>query len=105
MTHPLRRLFDHARRYRRDLAIASLFSGLSFVGTPKTIAGEMEERVVSRGSDGFKILFPFLPAGLDDFVDRVLPELQRRGLFRREYEVKTLRDQLGLTRPPDAFSR
>jgi alkanesulfonate monooxygenase len=81
------------------------YSGLSFVGTPKTIADEMEEWLVSRASDGFNIMFPYLPAGLDDFVDLVVPELQRRGLFRREYEGRTLRDQLGLARPPDAFSR
>jgi alkanesulfonate monooxygenase len=81
------------------------YSGLAFVGTPKTIADEMEEWLVSRGSDGFNILFPYLPGGLDDFVDRVVPELQRRGLFRREYEGRTLRENLGLRRPPDAFSR
>ena len=81
------------------------YSGLSFVGTAKTIADEMEEWLVSRGSDGFNVLFPYLPAGLDDFVTQVVPELQRRGLFRREYEGRTLRENLGLSRPPDAFSR
>ncbi len=81
------------------------YAGLSFVGTAKTIADEMEEWLVSRGSDGFNILFPYLPAGLDDFVEQVVPELQRRGLFRREYQGKTLRENLGLARPPDAFSR
>ena len=53
--------------------------------------------------DGFNIMFPFLPAGLDDFVDRVVPELQRRGIFRREYEGKTLRENLGLPRPENRF--
>ena len=81
------------------------YSGLSFVGTPKTIADEMEEWLVGRGSDGFNILFPYLPEGLDDFVDQVVPELQRRGIFRREYQGKTLRENLELKRPPDAFSR
>ncbi|MBV8534742.1 MAG: LLM class flavin-dependent oxidoreductase, partial [Alphaproteobacteria bacterium] len=61
------------------------FSGLAMVGTPKTIADQMEEWLTSRGSDGFTIQFPYLPAGVDDFVARVIPELQRRGLFRREY--------------------
>ncbi|HEY0466548.1 MAG TPA: LLM class flavin-dependent oxidoreductase, partial [Polyangiaceae bacterium] len=79
------------------------YSGLSFVGTAKSIADEMEEWLVSEGSDGFNVLFPFLPAGLDDFVEQVVPELQRRGLFRREYQGKTLRENLGLARPPDAF--
>ncbi len=87
------------------------YSGLAFVGTPQTIADEMEQWLVERGSDGFNIMFPWLPGGLDDFVDRVVPELQRRNLFRREYAGTTLRDHLGLQRPdnrfftpPDSFS-
>jgi hypothetical protein len=48
-------------------------------------------------------MVPFLPAGLDDFVDLVVPELQRRGLFRREYEGATLRENLGLPRPDNRF--
>jgi len=81
------------------------YSGLSFVGTAKTIADEMEEWLMSRGSDGFNVMFPYLPAGLDDFTSLVIPELQRRGIFRREYQGKTLRENLGLARPRDAFSR
>jgi len=79
------------------------YAGLAFVGTPKTIADAMEEWLVSEGSDGFNVMFPFLPEGLDDFVGKVVPELQRRGLFRREYEGPTLRDHLGLTRPGNRF--
>jgi FMN-dependent oxidoreductase (nitrilotriacetate monooxygenase family) len=79
------------------------FSGLAMVGTPKTIADQMEEWLMSRGSDGFTIQFPYLPAGVDDFVERVVPELQRRGLFRREYEGRTLRENLGLPRPKNRF--
>ncbi|MEI5677769.1 MULTISPECIES: LLM class flavin-dependent oxidoreductase [unclassified Mesorhizobium] len=79
------------------------YSGLAFVGTAKTIADEMEEWLLSEGSDGFNIMFPFLPAGLDDFVDRVVPELQRRNIFRREYEGSTLRENLGLARPANRF--
>jgi hypothetical protein len=48
-------------------------------------------------------MFPYLPGGLDDFVDGVVPELQRRGLFRREYEGATLRENLGLPRPGNRF--
>ena len=44
-------------------------------------------------------MFPYVPGGLDDFVDQVVPELQRRGIFRREYEGATLRENLGLPRP------
>ena len=79
------------------------YGGFAFVGTPKTIADEMEEWLVTEGSDGFNLMFPYLPAGLDDFVDKVVPELQRRGLFRRDYEGPTLRDHLGLTRPANRF--
>ena len=79
------------------------YSGLAMVGTAATIADQMEEWLVGEGSDGFNIMFPFLPEGLDDFVDKVVPELQRRGLFRREYEGKTLRENLGLPRPENRF--
>lgn len=75
------------------------YGGLAFVGTPTTIADEMEQWLTERGSDGFNVMFPYLPEGLDDFVDKVVPELQRRGLFRREYQGSTLRDHLGLPRP------
>ena len=79
------------------------YSGLAFVGTATTIADEMEEWLVEEGSDGFNVMFPFLPAGLDDFVDKVVPELQRRGIFRKEYEGSTLRENLGLARPGNRF--
>jgi alkanesulfonate monooxygenase SsuD/methylene tetrahydromethanopterin reductase-like flavin-dependent oxidoreductase (luciferase family) len=79
------------------------YSGLAMVGTSKSIADEMEEWLYTEASDGFTIMFPYLPGGLDDFVDRVVPELQRRGLFRREYEGKTLRENLGLPRPTNRF--
>src|SRR5215813_3413383 len=101
------RAIDLARR--ENLTVRQLaqrlggFSGLAMVGTPKTIADEMEEWLTSEGSDGFTIQFPYLPGGLDDFVERVIPELQRRGIFRREYEGKTLRENLGLPRPKNRF--
>jgi FMN-dependent oxidoreductase (nitrilotriacetate monooxygenase family) len=78
-------------------------AGLAMVGTPASIADEMEEWLTSEGSDGFTIQFPYLPGGLDDFVERVVPELWRRGIFRREYEGKTLRENLGLPRPKNRF--
>ncbi len=79
------------------------YSGLAMVGTPKTIADEMEEWIETEASDGFTIMFPYLPGGLDDFVNGVVPELQRRGRFRREYEGNTLRENLGLPRPENRF--
>jgi len=72
------------------------YGGLSMVGTPATIADTMQEWLESEASDGFNVMFPYLPEGLDDFVERVVPELQRRGIFRREYEGRTLRENLGL---------
>src|SRR6188474_2259637 len=80
------------------------YGGHAFVGTPASIADQMEEWLVSEASDGFNVMFPYLPEGLDDFVDRVVPELQRRGLFRKEYEGTTLRENLGLKRPPNRFT-
>jgi alkanesulfonate monooxygenase len=79
------------------------YSGLAFVGTPQSIADAMEEWLFTDASDGFNVMFPYLPGGLDDFVDRVVPELQRRGLFRRDYEGATLRENLGLPRPANRF--
>jgi alkanesulfonate monooxygenase len=79
------------------------YGGLAFVGTAKTIADAMEEWLVTEGSDGFNVMFPYLPQGLDDFADKVVPELQRRGIFRKEYTGTTLRDHLGLPRPANRF--
>ena len=82
---------------------AGSYSGLAFVGTPASIADEMARWLLEEGSDGFNVMFPWLPGGLDDFVNLVVPELQRRGLFRREYTGTTLRDHLGLARPVNQF--
>jgi FMN-dependent oxidoreductase (nitrilotriacetate monooxygenase family) len=79
------------------------YSGLEMVGTAHSIADQMEQWLVEEGSDGFNVMFPYLPGGLDDFVDKVVPELQRRGIFRREYEGATLREHLGLPRPVNRF--
>ena len=79
------------------------YSGLAMVGTPAMIADQMEEWLLENACDGFNVMFPYLPGGLDDFVDQVVPELQRRGLFRRRYEGATLRENLGLPRPENRF--
>ncbi len=88
---------------RQLAARVGSYGGLAFVGTPATIADEMETWLREEGSDGFNIMFPYLPEGLDDFVGKVVPELQRRGLFRTEYEGATLRENLGLPRPENRF--
>jgi alkanesulfonate monooxygenase len=79
------------------------YGGLQMVGTPGEIADTMQEWLETEASDGFNIMFHTVPAGLDEFVDLVVPELQRRGLFRREYEGHTLREHLGLPRPENRF--
>ncbi len=79
------------------------YAGLAFVGTPETIADEMQAWLDQSAADGFTVVFPFLPQGLDDVTGRLVPVLQRRGLFRSEYEGTTLREHLGLPRPANRF--
>ena len=101
------RVIDRARRDNltvRQLAqTAGAYGGLALVGTAKTIADQMEEYFHARACDGFNIMFPWVPGGLDEFVDEIVPELQRRGVFRKEYEGKTLRENLGVPRPSNRF--
>jgi len=69
------------------------------VGTPEQIADHMEHWFRNEGADGFNLMPPVLPEGLEDFVEQVVPVLQRRGLFRTAYDSDTLRGHLGLDRP------
>ena len=69
------------------------------------ITDHMAEWFLAFGVDGFLIQPAYLPGGLDDFVDLVIPELQQRGLFRTEYEGTTLRENLGLQRPASRYAR
>lgn len=71
----------------------------TMVGTPESIASEIELWLDEGGADGFNLMPPSLPYGISDFVDHVVPELQRRGRFRTEYEDSTLRGHLGLDIP------
>lgn len=68
-------------------------------GTPDEIADTLEEWFVAKRADGFMIQPPYFPDAFDEFVDLVVPELQRRSLFRKDYSGTTLRDHLGLARP------
>ncbi|KUJ13638.1 alkanesulfonate monooxygenase [Mollisia scopiformis] len=79
------------------------YAGLAFVGTPESIADDMEKWLSEEACDGFTIALPFLPQGLDDVTERLVPELQKRGIFREEYEGSTLREHLGLPRPKNQF--
>jgi FMN-dependent oxidoreductase (nitrilotriacetate monooxygenase family) len=87
------------------LRVAGARGHWQLVGTPAQIVDQLEERFVKGGADGYNVMPPVLPAGLDDFVELVIPELRRRGLFRSEYEGRTLRDNLGLRRPVNRHAR
>lgn len=117
LDHPLPPLGDvtvvegHKSRFQlvKDLAereqptlrelIAKLGGGRghrTFAGTPEALADDIERWVTGGAADGFNIMPPYLPGGLEDFVDHVVPILQRRGLFRTEYTGRTLRGNYGL---------
>jgi FMN-dependent oxidoreductase (nitrilotriacetate monooxygenase family) len=97
-------LFDMARREKmtlRDLYNVTAAARGHWVvyGTAARIADIFEAWFTGGMADGFVIMPAFFPGAFDDFVDRVVPELQRRGLFRRDYAGSTLRDHLGLVPP------
>jgi FMN-dependent oxidoreductase (nitrilotriacetate monooxygenase family) len=79
------------------------YSGLAFVGTPESIAIEMSKWLDEEACDGFTVVLPFVPQGLDDITEKLVPELQRREIFRHDYEGTTLREHLGLPRPENKF--
>lgn len=72
------------------------------IGTPGQIADQLQEWFENEAADGFNVMAPTFPEGLNDIVELVIPELQRRGLFRTEYEGTTLRENLGLSLPTAA---
>ncbi|MFM1652124.1 LLM class flavin-dependent oxidoreductase [Brevibacillus sp. B_LB10_24] len=76
-----------------------------FVGTPVQLADIMEEWAAQGGADGFNLMPPLLPEGLDLFVEQVVPILQERGSFRTEYTGSTLRDHLGLPKPVNRYAK
>ena len=80
----------------RELYLRSGITGSARIGTPSDIADVMQEWFEAAACDGFNITPATLPGGGEDFVTMVVPELQRRGVFRTEYEGKTLRQNLGL---------
>jgi alkanesulfonate monooxygenase len=97
---------------RENLTIRQLYKRVigqrahrTVCGTATEIADTLEHWFTGGAADGFNILPVTFPAALDDFVDQVIPELQRRGLFRREYEGKTLRENLGLPDPQNRYAR
>jgi alkanesulfonate monooxygenase SsuD/methylene tetrahydromethanopterin reductase-like flavin-dependent oxidoreductase (luciferase family) len=99
---------ERMRRERptiRELYLRSGISGSARVGTAPDIADLMQEWFEASGCDGFNVTPATLPGGGDDFVAMVVPELQRRGLFRSEYEGRTLRENLGLRPAVNRYSQ
>src|SRR5207245_9836943 len=86
----VRELMDFSHRGRPDDAV---------VGGPREVADVLEELFTERACDGFVVAATHVPGGYADFVEYVLPELQRRGLYHREYTGSTLRENLGLPKP------
>jgi alkanesulfonate monooxygenase len=101
-----------ARARRENMTIRQLYQAFSVgaahkvvVGSPKTIADTMEEWFTTGGCDGMNVMSAYMPGGIFQFCDLVVPELQKRGLHRTEFEGTTLRENLGLTRPGNRFAR
>jgi alkanesulfonate monooxygenase SsuD/methylene tetrahydromethanopterin reductase-like flavin-dependent oxidoreductase (luciferase family) len=103
------KIIEMARRGNKTVGelashVGGSFSSLEIIGTPESIVDEMQTWFEGGACDGFNIMFPYLPEGLDDFVFKVIPELQKRGVFRQRYTTSTLREHLGLKRPENRFS-
>ena len=104
--HVARQVLLVARARRDNLSILELALSMAgarghrkVVGTPSEIVDALQERFEVGAADGFNIMAPVLPTGLEEFVDMVVPELQRCSLYRTGYTGSTLRDHLGLARP------
>ena len=92
--YTIRQLYQH---------IAGARGHREIKGTPVQIADQLQEWFENGAADGFNVMPPYLPGGLDDFVDQVIPELQKRNLFKTEYTGSTLRENLGLQRPKNTL--
>jgi len=102
-------LVAKARRENLSVRQVARYLGTSLghqmvVGTPATIADIMQEWLEAEACDGFTLMFPFYPKPLEDFVRLVVPELQRRGIYRTAYAGRTLRENLGVPQPPNRFA-
>jgi alkanesulfonate monooxygenase SsuD/methylene tetrahydromethanopterin reductase-like flavin-dependent oxidoreductase (luciferase family) len=95
---------------RESLSIRQVAQRVAAARTSRVVAGDPEQVADSlqtwfdtEAADGFVLAPPYFPGGMDDFVDQVTPVLQHRGLLRRRYEGATLRENLGLPKPPNHF--
>ncbi|WP_339171075.1 LLM class flavin-dependent oxidoreductase [Solibacillus sp. FSL R5-0691] len=96
---------------RENLTIRELYLRIAgsrghriIFGSPSEIADQLIEWVDEEAADGFNLMPPYFPGGFTDFIDLVIPELQKRGVFRTEYEGKTLRENLGLKQVPSRYT-
>ncbi len=101
-------MIDIARKHNFSIRqlyeyIASARGHWTLIGTAEQVVDQLQQWFENEAADGFNVLPPSTPAGLNDFVEFIVPELQRRGLFRTEYEAKTLRENLGLKRPENQY--
>jgi alkanesulfonate monooxygenase SsuD/methylene tetrahydromethanopterin reductase-like flavin-dependent oxidoreductase (luciferase family) len=104
------RVVELARRENLSISelaqrVAAGRTSRTVVGTAQDVAEELEAWYTSGAADGFVISPPFLPGGLEDFVDEVVPILQAKGLFRSAYSGSSLRENLGLARPENLFAK
>ncbi|WMD21329.1 LLM class flavin-dependent oxidoreductase [Achromobacter seleniivolatilans] len=96
---------------REDLSILALarrvcgYQGLEMVGTASMVADQMQQWLDNAAADGFNVMFSHLPGGVTEFVEQVVPELQRRKVLRGNYAVSTFRENLGLEKPLPGYSR
>ncbi|NEU32160.1 LLM class flavin-dependent oxidoreductase [bacterium LRH843] len=97
---------------RENLTIRQLYKRVAgsrghriIYGTPEQIADQLDDWVKNKGADGYNLMFPYLPGSFTEFVDFVIPILQKRGLFREEYEADTLRGHLGLSKPESRYTQ
>lgn len=88
----------------RQVALQETTPKPTFIGTPEKVADLIQEWFEGNGADGF-IIGSAVPNGLNDFVDFVVPILQKRGLFRTEYEDETLRGNLGIPFPENRYAK
>lgn len=96
---------------RENLTIRELYLRIAgsrghriIFGSPSEIADQLIEWVDQEAADGFNLMPPYFPGGFTDFIDLVIPQLQKRGVFRTEYEGKTLRENLGLKQIPSRYT-
>jgi alkanesulfonate monooxygenase SsuD/methylene tetrahydromethanopterin reductase-like flavin-dependent oxidoreductase (luciferase family) len=100
-----------AKARRENYTLRDLYNNMAVArgymvacGSPITVADMLEEWFLGGAADGFMITPAYFPGSLDEFIELVVPELQRRGHFRTDYEGKTLRDHLGFPEPMNQFA-